>query len=124
MSTASLVRERNSKDSERHRPRVLMVSPRYLPDQGGIEIHVNEVGRRMAALGVDLTVLTTADVDEATQDESADGFRVIRVPYWPRGRDWRIAPAVGKVVCVQDLHFAHELRVHPGVHRESMRFTG
>ena len=98
MSTASSVREPNLKGSDRRGPRVLMVSPRYLPDQGGIEIHVNEVGRRMAALGVDLTVLTAADVDETTQDESADGFRVIRVPYWPRGRDWRIAPAIGTVV--------------------------
>jgi hypothetical protein len=40
--------------------RVAMVSSRYSPHLGGVEIHVNEVARRMAATrGLDVTVLTT-----------------------------------------------------------------
>ena len=39
--------------------RVAMVSSRYLPYLGGIETHVNEIARRIAARGLDLTVLTT-----------------------------------------------------------------
>ena len=39
--------------------RVAMVSSRYPPHLGGVETHVNEVARRIAATGLDLTVLTT-----------------------------------------------------------------
>jgi glycosyltransferase involved in cell wall biosynthesis len=37
---------------------VLFVTPRYAPYIGGIETHVAEVGRRLAACGYDVTVLT------------------------------------------------------------------
>ena len=40
-------------------PRVAMVCSRYPPHLGGVETHVNEVARRIAATGLDLTVLTT-----------------------------------------------------------------
>jgi hypothetical protein len=37
-----------------------MVCARYLPDMGGIEMHVHEVARRLAALGeFETTILTT-----------------------------------------------------------------
>ncbi|MBE3558221.1 MAG: hypothetical protein IMW89_03230 [Ktedonobacteraceae bacterium] len=39
--------------------RLLMVTPRYFPYMGGIETHVYEVGRRLAAAGVHVTLLTT-----------------------------------------------------------------
>src|SRR5262249_45777190 len=39
--------------------RLLMVTPRYLPETGGAEIHVHEVATRLADAGVDVTVLTT-----------------------------------------------------------------
>ena len=39
--------------------RVAMVCSRYPPYLGGVETHVNEVARRIAARGLDLTVLTT-----------------------------------------------------------------
>ena len=39
--------------------RVGMVTARALPFMGGIETHVHEVSWRLAALGVDVTVLTT-----------------------------------------------------------------
>ena len=44
---------------ERRAMRVLLVTPRYFPFMGGIETHVHEVAQRMAATGVDVTVLTT-----------------------------------------------------------------
>ena len=39
--------------------RVAMVSSRYSPYVGGVESHVHEVAPRIAAKGLDLTVLTT-----------------------------------------------------------------
>ena len=41
------------------RLRIGMVAARALPFMGGIETHVHEVSRRLAASGVDVTVLTT-----------------------------------------------------------------
>ncbi len=39
--------------------RLAMVTSRFPPLLGGIETHVEEVARRMAGRGVDVTVLTT-----------------------------------------------------------------
>ena len=38
--------------------RLLMVTPRYFPYVGGVETHVYEVARRLADVGVEVTVLT------------------------------------------------------------------
>src|SRR5215469_18141318 len=43
----------------RHPLRVLLVTPRYYPQMGGVETHVYETSSRLAAWGVDVTVLTT-----------------------------------------------------------------
>ena len=40
-------------------PRVLMVTPRYLPEMGGVERHVHEVATRLHARGTAVRVLTT-----------------------------------------------------------------
>ena len=46
-----------------------MVSARALPLMGGIETHVHEVARRLAASGVDVTVLTTDTSGDLPADE-------------------------------------------------------
>jgi glycosyltransferase involved in cell wall biosynthesis len=79
--------------------RVLMVTPRYLPDLGGIETHVYEVARRLTALeGFDITVLATDRTRRLPRDEVLDGIRVLRVPSWPPGRDYYLAPRIAAVV--------------------------
>ncbi len=80
-------------------PRVLMVCARYLPDLGGIETHVHEVARRLAASGAfEITVLATDRSRSRPANECADGVRIVRVPAWPRNRDYYFAPAVSGVV--------------------------
>jgi glycosyltransferase involved in cell wall biosynthesis len=75
-------------------PRVLMVTPRSPLAQGGVERHVMEVSRRMAASGVHVEVLCTdPDLSEATT-ETRDGVRIRTVRAWPRGRDWYFAPGI------------------------------
>jgi glycosyltransferase involved in cell wall biosynthesis len=75
-------------------PRVLMVTPRSPLEQGGVERHVMEVSRRMAAAGVRVEVLCTdPEATEATS-EARDGVRIRTVRAWPRGRDWYLAPAI------------------------------
>ena len=51
--------------------RVAMVTASALPRMGGIETHVHEVSTRLAAAGVDVTVLTTDPSGELPREETA-----------------------------------------------------
>jgi glycosyltransferase involved in cell wall biosynthesis/GT2 family glycosyltransferase len=75
-------------------PRVLMVTPRSPLEQGGVERHVMEVSRRMAAAGVRVEVLCTDPEATETSSETRDGLRIRTVRAWPRGRDWYLAPGI------------------------------
>lgn len=76
-----------------------MVCARYVPLMGGIETHVYEVARRIAAGGqYDVTVLTTDRTRELPKHEVVDGVTVLRVPAWPRDRDYYFAPQISTVV--------------------------
>jgi glycosyltransferase involved in cell wall biosynthesis/GT2 family glycosyltransferase len=75
-------------------PRVLMVTPRSPLEQGGVERHVIEVSRRMAAAGVRVEVLCTDPEATEARSETRDGVRIRTVRAWPRGRDWYLAPGI------------------------------
>jgi glycosyltransferase involved in cell wall biosynthesis/GT2 family glycosyltransferase len=75
-------------------PRVLMVTPRSPLEQGGVERHVMEVSRRMAAVGVRLEVLCSDPELKQATSETRDGVRIRTVRAWPRGRDWFLAPGI------------------------------
>jgi glycosyltransferase involved in cell wall biosynthesis len=81
---------------------VLMVTARYFPMMGGIETHVYEVGRRLAASNtVDITLLTTIPHSlamQAPEEEYRDGMRILRVQAWPRERDYYISPAIYSII--------------------------
>jgi glycosyltransferase involved in cell wall biosynthesis len=80
-----------------------MVCARYLPDLGGIETHVNEVARRLAILdGFEVTVLTTDRTRKRAREEVLEGVNVLRVPAWPRERDYYFAPQISSVVGHRD----------------------
>lgn len=74
--------------------RIGMVAARALPFMGGIETHVHEVSRRLAASGVDVTVLTTDITGELPVAETISGYRVRRWPAYPRSRDYYLAPGL------------------------------
>lgn len=75
-------------------PRVLMVTPRSPLEQGGVERHVMEVSRRMAAVGVRVEVLCADPERKQATSETRDGVRIRTVRAWPRGRDWFLAPGI------------------------------
>ncbi len=87
--------------------RVLQVTPRFHPHIGGIETHVYEVGRRMAARGIDVTVLTTDPKHEFPEDEIIEGIRVRRVSAWPADRDYYLAPAIWRVMMSRQWDVVH-----------------
>ena len=78
--------------------RVLMATPRFLPETGGVETHVYETARRLAVRGVEVAVLCTDVTRLLPRDETIEGVRVIRVRAYPKGRDYRLAPSIGRVV--------------------------
>lgn len=77
---------------------ILMVTPRYYPFMGGIETHVYEVGRRLVQYGHRITILTTMLADPLPREEECEGMRILRVPAWPRKRDYYFAPELGAIV--------------------------
>ena len=77
---------------------VLLVTPRYYPDSGGIETHVQEVSRRLAIRGIRVAVLTSDRSRELPSTFADDGFTVERVPAWPRRRDYYFAPGIWRRV--------------------------
>jgi glycosyltransferase involved in cell wall biosynthesis len=79
--------------------RILMVSARYLPDVGGIETHIYEVARRLSALhSFEITVLATDRTRSLPRLEVINGITILRVPAWPRRRDYYFALQIAAVV--------------------------
>jgi glycosyltransferase involved in cell wall biosynthesis len=78
--------------------RVAMVAARYPPFLGGIETHVYEVARRMAARGLNLTVLTTDPSGRLAPHEEDGALVVRRFPAHPRHSDLHVSPALARDV--------------------------
>ena len=96
--------------------RVLMVCPRYLPEIGGTEMHVREVTRRLSARGsFEITVLATDRSRLLPRREVIEGIPVLRVPAWPRGRDYYLAPGIGAVIKQGSWDLVHCQGIHTPV---------
>ncbi len=78
--------------------RVLMVTPRVFPYIGGIETHVQEVGKRMVARGIAVTVLSTDVSRKLPPSEIVDGMQFLRVPAYPADKDYYYAPAISRII--------------------------
>ena len=50
--------------------RILMVSPRFLPETGGVEMHAYQVSQRLISLGQSVTVLTSDRSRQLPEQES------------------------------------------------------
>ncbi|HEY7339754.1 MAG TPA: glycosyltransferase family 4 protein [Ktedonobacterales bacterium] len=95
--------ERVEAERQAHsRLRILQVTARFFPYLGGIETHVWEVSRRLAAGGADVTVLTTDPSKELAREERVDGVHIIRVPAYPAHRDYYYAPEVYRALRKSD----------------------
>jgi glycosyltransferase involved in cell wall biosynthesis len=70
---------------------------------GGIEMHVDEVGKRLAKTGdFEITVLATDRTRRRPRREVIEGVTVLRVPAWPSDRDYYLAPGIARVVGQRD----------------------
>ena len=96
--------------------RVLQVAARYLPDMGGIETHVDEVSRRLAARGdLEITILTSDRTGTYQRRERRGEVDVRRVPAWPANRDYYLAPGIFRTIARGDWDLIHCQGVHTPV---------
>jgi glycosyltransferase involved in cell wall biosynthesis/GT2 family glycosyltransferase len=93
-------------------PRVLMVTPRSPLAQGGVERHVMEVSRRMAADGARVEVLCTDPELKQATSETRDGVPIRTVRAWPRGRDWHFAPGIWREMGREQWDLVHVQSYH------------
>jgi glycosyltransferase involved in cell wall biosynthesis len=90
-----------------------MVTPRYLPDIGGVERHVHEVATRIAAAADTAVTVLTTDPGAALPALERDGqLEVRRVAAYPRGRDWLFAPGIATAVACGDWDVVHIQSYH------------
>jgi glycosyltransferase involved in cell wall biosynthesis len=95
------------------RPRILQVVQRYFPELGGLETHVGEVSRRLAARGdFDLSVLTTDRTGRLPKHEWMNGYQVIRRRSWPREKDYYFSPGLAEEILRGDWDLVHFQGVH------------
>lgn len=62
--------------------RVIVITPGFPPDQGGVEIHTGRLATELAALGLDVQVLTARRCLTRTRTEKHNGLRVLVFPAW------------------------------------------
>jgi glycosyltransferase involved in cell wall biosynthesis/GT2 family glycosyltransferase len=93
-------------------PRVLMVTPRSPLHQGGVERHVMEVSRRIAAAGAVAEVICTEPGGPKLQEEERDGVKIRTVRAWPAERDWCLAPRIWREMSRQPWDVVHVQSYH------------
>ena len=92
--------------------RVLQVALGYYPYAGGLETHVHEVSRRMAAAGVQVTVLTVDTGRGLPATEEIEGVQVRRVRGWPANREICLAPGIYSAIQRGEWDIIHCQGVH------------
>lgn len=92
--------------------RLLLVTPRYFPFMGGIETHVHEVAQRLAAAGVDVTVLTTDPSGKLPAREEVAQVTIRRVRAWPARKDYYFAPDIARVIAREPWDLIHCQGIH------------
>jgi glucosyl-dolichyl phosphate glucuronosyltransferase len=92
--------------------RVLMVTPRSPLAQGGVERHVMEVSRRMAAAGVDVRVLCAEPEVERVVTENFAGVEIRTVRAYPRNRDYYLAPRIWREMGAGEWDVIHVQSYH------------
>jgi glycosyltransferase involved in cell wall biosynthesis len=107
-------RRRKPAEEARDTLRILMVTPRNPLGQGGVERHVMEVSRRVAAAGAEVEVLCAEPGGSGLSEQQRDGVLIRSVRAWPPNSDHYLAPRLWRemgrkswdVVHVQSYHTA------------------
>jgi glycosyltransferase involved in cell wall biosynthesis/GT2 family glycosyltransferase len=107
-----LARRRQLAETPARKPRVLMVTPRSPLLQGGVERHVMETSRRIAASGAEVEVLCTEPGGPRLAEEVRDGVTIRTVRSWPADRDWCLAPRLWREMSRRPWDIVHVQSYH------------
>src|SRR6266567_381798 len=77
--------------------RVALITPRFLPDIGGLEVHVGSLARRLVAAGHSVEVMTQA-IPSAQRLDQLDGTTVRRFPIRLGGGAYPFAPGLWRYI--------------------------
>jgi len=77
--------------------RILLVTPSYYPNIGGVEYVVKSIAERLAALGHETTVVTSDPKADKPREEEINGVHVIRWPTWAPSGAYHIPKEVGQL---------------------------
>ena len=88
--TSGSLKRRVTSYGGNHAMRVALITPRFLPDLGGLEVHVGSLARRLVAAGHSVEVMTQAS-PSARRIDQLDGATVRRSAQ-PRSAQPRSAP--------------------------------
>jgi glycosyltransferase involved in cell wall biosynthesis len=99
-------------EAARDRLRVLMVTPRNPLGQGGVERHVLEVSRRVAAAGLGVEVLCAEPGGPAMAEQRSDGVVIHSVRAWPAKRDYYLAPRIWREMARKPWDLVHVQSYH------------
>jgi glycosyltransferase involved in cell wall biosynthesis len=88
---------------------------------GGIETHVHEVAQRLAATGVDVTVLTTDPSGKLPAREEVALVTIRRVRAWPARKDYYFAPDIARIITQESWDLIHCQGIHTLVPPLAMR---
>lgn len=100
--------------------RILMVTPAFLPEMGGVERHVHEVARRLPDDGCEVTVITADPSGRLPADERDDAYVVRRVRSYPSGSDVRLSPSLGRRIRETPCDLIHVQSYHTCVAPQAM----
>lgn len=92
--------------------RILMATPRYLPHIGGVERYVHMLSRGLAERGVEVTVITTDPTRSLPPLQRDSGIDIVRVPAWPRKRDYYLAPKITAIISEKRWDVVHVQSYH------------
>jgi glycosyltransferase involved in cell wall biosynthesis/GT2 family glycosyltransferase len=91
--------------------RITMATPRSPLRQGGVERHVMEVSRRIAAYG-ELVDVICAEPGGPSSTEQREGVTIRTVRAWPADRDWCLAPRIWREVGREPVDVLHVQSYH------------
>jgi glycosyltransferase involved in cell wall biosynthesis len=77
--------------------RILLATPSYYPNIGGVEYVVKSIAERLAALGHETTVVTGDPRADKPREEEIDGVHVVRWPTWAPGGAYHIPKERGQL---------------------------
>ena len=92
--------------------KILQITPRYSPQSGGVETHVQQISERLVARGHTVTVLTADASLDGENRERRNGVRIQRYRSLGKKESIHFCPQIGLAVRNADVDVVHAHNYH------------